>query len=179
MSWKKNTSEPRSSSSRPLRRWLSAAVLFAFLAGFLSARDQEPADGARSAMAPQGDPITRARAFPRYGETLIRQAREAARNSEYEKTEKILTEYRDAVKQLHEDLRQRVSNPEKKPNGFKQLQIHVRRTLKELDDIVAAIPANLHPPFKFLQKEIEKVDRALIEDLFPRRPGKDGDKGKT
>ncbi len=126
----------------------------------------------------QGDPVSRARAFPKYGEDLIREAREAVQNADYEKSEKILTRYRDAVKELHENLRAHVDNPEKRPNGFKQLQIHLRKSLRDLDNLIASIPVNLHPPFEFLRKEIEKVDRALIEDLFPRRPGREAIKKK-
>ncbi len=127
----------------------------------------------KTRMNAAGNAVERARAFPRYGEAILKEARTAANNGDYEKAEKILTEYRDTVKQLHEALRGSVPNPEKKPNGFKQLQIHVRKAIRDLEDLVASVPANLQPPFDFLRKEIERLDKALIDDLFPRQPGRD------
>lgn len=139
---------------------------------------QDPVASLRTQMNSQSDPVNRARAFPKYGEALVRTAREAALAGDHEKAEKLLTEYRDTVKQLHESLRGRVANPEKKPNGFKQLQIHVRKTLQDIEDLVASVPVNLQPPFEFLKKEIERLDRALIDDLFPRQPNRDEKKAK-
>jgi len=153
--------------------WLAAAgAALALLPATEAAPAQEASSTLKTQMA-QGDPVSRARSFAKYGEAMIHEARAATRENDYEKAEKLLTEYRDTVKQLLASLRATVPNPEKRPNGFKQLQIHVRKTLKDVDDIVASVPANLHPPFAFLRKEIDLLDRALIEDLFPRRPGRE------
>jgi hypothetical protein len=125
-----------------------------------------------------GNPVDRARAFSKFGEALLKDARLAAGAGDYERAEKILMEYRDTVQQLHLALKGHVPNPEKRPNGFKQLQIHVRKGLQDIEDLVAAVPANLQPPFAFLHKEIDKLDRALIDDLFPRQAGRENKKNK-
>jgi len=167
---------------REIFRWAgrTVAAVCAAALPLAAAAASAPAEfepGLVEGALPQNDPVSRARAFAKAGGSQIHEAREAVKNGDYEKAEKILTDYRDTVKQLHQDLRATVPNPEKKPNGFKQLQIHVRKTLKEIDDIVVAVPANLKPPFEFLRREIDQLDRAMIEDLFPRRPGREEKKG--
>jgi hypothetical protein len=139
---------------------------------------QEAPGNPKAQMNVQVDVVGRARAFPRYGESLIAEARTAVNANEYERAEKILVEYRDALKRMHEALRTTVPNPERKHNGFRQLQIHVRKSVRELGQLVAALPLDLRPPFEFLRKEIDKVDQMLIEDLFPRRPADEKPKGK-
>lgn len=139
---------------------------------------QNPTDPSKSTATSAGNIVQRAKAFPKYGETLVREARAAAGAGDLEKAEKLLTDYRDTVRQLHQALRTAVPNPEKRPAGFKQLQIHVRKSIREIADLTAAVPAKLQPPFEFLRKEIERIDRALIDDLFPRQPGRDEKKGK-
>jgi hypothetical protein len=137
---------------------------------------QQTTESLKSRMT--GNPVDRARAFSKFGEALLKDARLAAGAGDYERAEKILMEYRDTVQQLHLALKGHVPNPEKRPNGFKQLQIHVRKGLQDIEDLVAAVPANLQPPFAFLHKEIDKLDRALIDDLFPRQAGRENKKNK-
>ncbi len=167
------------------KRRLATIVVFAVLLAGVPARAQQTAkqDGsteAKERMAAEVDPVDRAKAFAKYGHGMIRDARDAAKGGDYERAEKVLTEYRDTLKRLHEALRARVSDPERKPNGFKQLQIHVRKSLNDIDDLVASVPAALQPPFTFLRGEIDRLDRALIDDLFPRKPNsRDPQKGKT
>jgi hypothetical protein len=140
---------------------------------------QDGAAAARPKFAAQGSPVDRARAFPKYGDVLVRELRKVVTAGDFVRAEEILTEYRDLARQLHANLRAAVPDPEKRSNGFKQLQIHVRKTTRDAAETLAAVPVDLRPPFQFLRDELDRLDRALIEDLFPRRPERDKKKEKA
>ncbi len=164
------------------RTFAGACVLLGGLAfPTVAARAQDGASAPKTKFAAQGSAVDRARAFPKYGDQLIAELRRVVGSRDFVRAEEILTEYRDVARQLHSALRAAVPNPEKRSNGFKQLQIHVRRTTRDATEALTAVPVELHPPFQFLRDELEKLDRALIEDLFPRRPDRDKqrEKGKS
>jgi hypothetical protein len=63
-------------------------------------------------------------------------------------------------------------NAEKKPGGFKHLEIHLRQGLRRLEDVIIAIPVKHREPFEAIRKRLEEIDRELIDLLFPRKPDK-------
>ncbi len=64
----------------------------------------------------------------------------------------------------------KVHDPEKHPNGYKELQISVRQSLRRIDNIVISLPGDEQKPFLDVRKDLEQMDRDLIHELFPARP---------
>jgi hypothetical protein len=68
---------------------------------------------------------------------------------------------------------------EKSPSGFKEFQISVRSSIDRLNDVLAGMTADEQAPFAHARNELEKIDRALIERLFPRQPKAESEHGKV
>jgi hypothetical protein len=61
-------------------------------------------------------------------------------------------------------------NAENHPDGFKQLQIATRESLRRLDYITVGLTADEQAPFLALRKDLDQLNRRLIRELFPRQP---------
>lgn len=118
------------------------------------------------------DAVSKAKFFPRLGDAYIELLSKRTKEGEYDEAGGILDEYLHMVKALHTELRAAVADPEKKPGGFKQLEIHLRKTIRRLDDVIAALPYDQRETFEAGRRELDKVQAELVKDLFPRQPGR-------
>lgn len=153
--------------------WLG--IVFLASAGLAQGR----LDEYRAKFEREANPARKARALPKFGDALIETASQHLRANEVDAALRTLEEYRAAVVKSHEGLKASGINAEKKPSGFKQLEIHVRRGLSRLEDLIVAVPFERREPFEEIQRQLVQVDRELIEMLFPRRPAKIEPKPKS
>ena len=135
-------------------------------------------DEYRAKFERETDPVRKARAMPKFGDALLDQVGAQLQKAEVEAALNTLEGYRDAVLKSHGGLKASGINAEKKPSGFKQLEIHVRRGLSRLEDLILAVPLEQRQAFEEIRKQLEQVDRELLEMLFPRRPAKKESKPK-
>jgi len=159
----------------------SRKIVFAALAALLwfplEAAAQDVATR-RAAFDQAGDPVSRAKAVAKLGEAQFQQIHRQAGAGNYDEALRVLTDYRDTVKSAHAGLKASGRDAEKKPAGFKHLQIHLRQTLNRLNQLILSLPLDERPPFEAVSRELDAVDKELIEGLFPRRPGKKSDQKK-
>jgi len=117
------------------------------------------------------DPVDKAKKLPKLGEAHFNAARRAIRDDNIPLAITLLQEHRDLIDSTRQALLAAIPNPEKKPSGFKQVEIHVRKSLDQMTDLIAEAPANERAPFEALRSDLDRIGRQLIRDLFPRQPG--------
>jgi len=139
-----------------------------------------PARGAAlpSQNKPDGDPIRRAKNLPRTGDAQFGQMRKELDAGNYAQALHILQEYRDEVRSTEQALKATGVDAERHPAGFKQLQIHVRKSVRELEQVLLSLPEEQRDPFDAVRKDLINIEKELIEMLFPRPPGKTADREK-
>lgn len=152
------------------RRSLLAAALSCLL--FLPPVAQDRIAELAAQFNRESDPVRKARALPKLGDAQFDLARQETDAGHYQQALKLFGEYRDEVKAAEAALKASGVNAERKPAGFKQLQIHLRLGLREIDQTILALPDQERPPFEALRKELVDVEKELIDMLFPRQPGK-------
>ena len=118
------------------------------------------------------DPVRNAKDVIRQGETRLEQMRQEIRNENYDAALQVLKDYHTAIKSAHALLKNSGRNADKNPGGFKELQMHIRRTLTRLDQSILDLPVEQREPFAAIRKELDTIDRELIDALFPRQPDK-------
>jgi hypothetical protein len=123
-------------------------------------------------VAQADDPVKKAKDVVRLGELQLEQVRREVREEDFDAALRVLQEYRDAVKSAHAGLKASGKDAEKKPNGFKNLQIHIRQNLPRLKLTILSVPIEQREPFEAIRKELDAIDRELIDVLFPRQPSK-------
>ncbi len=151
--------------------WLAAT----FFAPCLTAPAQTPQDRTAAYLElykKESDPVRRAKLLPHLGEAQLDEVERLADAGDYIESGKKLEEYRDEVKGTFQGLKATGVDAERRPSGFKELQIHLRKALAEIDGVIRKIPEGPRVPFQLARQDVVQVNAELINMLFPRQPGK-------
>src|SRR6266403_5446270 len=82
-----------------------------------------------------------------------------------------MQKYRDNVRAAVEALKKQHPDAEKHSSGYRQLEIHVAVGIREVQDVILAMPEAYRPPMELVQNDLRAIDVELLRLLFPRRPG--------
>ncbi len=134
----------------------------------IAANDRAAAELARYQQ--ETDPVRKARALVKLGEEQVALARKQFKDGEDVASLHTLEQYRDEVRQTVAGLKATGVNAEKKPAGFKELQISLRETIRRIDDLIFTIPVDKRPFFREVREDLTKMHNDLIDALFPHRP---------
>ena len=69
----------------------------------------------------------------------------------------------EALKKQHPDA-------EKHSNGYRQLEIHARKGIREVEETLVVAPTEYKPPLEIVRRDLAAMEEELIKLLFPRRP---------
>jgi len=146
--------------------------LLALLLPTLDAVAQDDLARRRREFDSQTTPVAKAKKLPNLGDAQFEAARRAMRDAKFDEALRLLLDYRDLVTSTRQALLAVVPNPEKKSAGFKQMEIHVRKSLDKMTDIVADAPVEQRGLFEAIRADLDAIGKLLIRDLFPRQPGR-------
>jgi hypothetical protein len=149
---------------------IAALALFTTLA----AQDRLAAGLARYEQ--ETDPVRKARALVKLGDDQIDEARKELMTGEDVASLHTLEQYRDEVRQTAAALKATGVDAEKKPAGFKELQISLRGTVRHIDDLILSLPVDKRPFFREVRTDLVKTQNELIDALFPRQPERNSGK---
>ena len=152
-------------SSHPV--WAGVAVAILLVQAQPPSRTPE----FRARFAHEPDPIRRAKLMPQLGEAEFQDVQRDIATGEISNALDTVKEYRNQVQQCQKDLDATGVDVEKHPSGFKELQISLRQSLRRLDEALVSFPADEQKPFLDVRKDLERINRHLIRELFPRQPG--------
>ncbi|HXQ98735.1 MAG TPA: hypothetical protein VN774_09860 [Candidatus Limnocylindrales bacterium] len=119
----------------------------------------------------EGDPVRKAKDLVNLGNLQVLEFVHAAAADNFDLAFSLLTEYRNEVRTTFDLLKATGNDAERKPEGFKQLQIHLRKSLWEMDRVMPRITPERHATFEDIQHELGRIHNDLIHMLFPREPG--------
>jgi hypothetical protein len=153
--------------------WESRHLIGGFALAVMLLQAQPPGKAAefRARFARETDPIHRARLMPQLGAAEMQEIQRQIAGGELSEALDGFKEYRDQVQQCQKDLDAIGVDAEKHPNGFKQLQISLRESLRRLDEALISLALDEQQPFLDVRKELDHINRHLIRELFPRQPG--------
>ena len=82
----------------------------------------------------------------------------------------ILEKYRDNVRAALAGLKKAQPDAERKSNGYRQLQMHVRRGIREVQEALLSAPEEVQPPLQLVRQDLIDADDELLRLLFPLPP---------
>ena len=127
----------------------------------------------------EADPARKAKALTRLGSAQWDAARKASALEDYVEVRRLVRQYLDDTEAAADALKASGIDAEKKPRGFKELQIHVRKSLRELDQLILSVPAEQRGSLEVYRRDLQAIERQLINELFPRQPGKEPPKARS
>src|SRR6266849_2892190 len=114
--------------------------------------------------------VHKAKLMTKLGEAQLEAARNAGKAGDYNAVGMTLEKYRDNVRAAVEALKKQHPDAEKQSNGYRQLEMHVRKGIRELDDTLLVSPEAFKPPLQLVRQDLLGLDDELLKMLFPRRP---------
>jgi hypothetical protein len=164
------------------KRILTTAVSLAILAGS-SAAQGSPAQAAiaqyQNQFKNESNPVRRAKLMAKLGRAEFDLIRKDLAAGDYEAAVKVVKDYETEAAEVQKGLDSTGIDAEKNPSGFKEFQIAVRESIDRLNDVLTGMTGDEQPPFGHARKELESIDHALIQRLFPRQPKAEAEHGKA
>jgi len=118
----------------------------------------------------ESNSVHKARLLEKLGDAQLEETRRASQASDYTTIGLVMEKYRDNVRAAVDALRKDHRDAEHHTNGYKQLQIHVHKALREVDEVLVVAPDEYRPPLEIVRRDLANIDDELLELLFPRHP---------
>jgi hypothetical protein len=117
------------------------------------------------------DAVRKAKQIQKLGDAQFAKEREATRAGDFVTAGVVMEKYRDNVRAAFEALKKVHPQAEKHPGGYKQLEFQTGQGLREVRDVILAMPEPLRPPMQVVENDLKEMNMELLKLLFPRRPG--------
>jgi hypothetical protein len=123
--------------------------------------------------------VHKAKLLERLGDAQLEVTRRASQTKDYKTIGLVMEKYRDNARAAVEALKRDHRDAEHHTNGFKQLQIHVHKSLREVDEVLVVAPEEFRPPLEIVRRDLAAIDDELLDLLFPRHPNEKKPAPKT
>jgi hypothetical protein len=114
--------------------------------------------------------VHKAKLLEKLGDAQLDVTRRASQASDYKTIGLVMEKYRDNARAAVDALKKDHPDAERHTSGFKQLQIHVHKSLREVDEVLVVAPDEYRPPLELVRRDLANMDDELLELLFPRHP---------
>ena len=114
--------------------------------------------------------VHKAKLIEKLGDAQLEEARRAGKAGDYDTVGTTLEKYRDNVRAAVEALKKQHPDAEKQSNGYRQLEMHVRKGIREVDETLLVSPEAYRPPLQIVRQDLIGTDGELLKMLFPHRP---------
>jgi hypothetical protein len=152
----------------PSGRVWAAVFLVALVSGAQVAPDRTAELRAR--FTKEADPVHKARLVTPLADSEFRDMHQKIDDGDLPGAAEIAGRVRDEAVASKKALDAKNRDPEAHPEGYKQLEIAVRESVRRLDDILVSIPKDDQKPLADVRKDLDELEHQMIHQLFPKRP---------
>jgi len=114
------------------------------------------------------DPVRKTRALIKLGDEQVELAKRQLKEDEVDSLH-TLEQYRDEVRETVAALNAMGVDAERRPAGFKELQISLRETIRHIDELILSLNVDKRPFFREVRNDLFMDQNQLIDELFPRK----------
>jgi hypothetical protein len=114
--------------------------------------------------------VHKARLLEKLGDAQFAEARRAGKEGDNNTVDATLEKYRDNVRAALEALKKQHPDAEKHSNGYRQMEMHLRKGIRETEEAMLAVPEPYKPPLQLVRADLVAMDEEMIKLLFPNRP---------
>jgi len=143
--------------------------LFVFLA-MLPPRATETLADLQARFDRESSGVHKAKLLGKLGDAQFEEARRAGKDGDFNTVGLTLEKYRDNVRATVEALKKQHPDAEKQSNGYRQLEMQLRKGIREVEETLLASPEPYKPPLQLVRQDLIGLDDELLKMLFPRRP---------
>jgi len=146
----------------------------ALLAALLSLGAGSPADTLQQLQQRfdrENDGVRKAKQLRKLASAQFDKERESAKSGDYSGVGLEMEKYRDNVRAALEALKRAHPDAEKHSGGYRELEMQLGEGIREIRDVILAVPEQFRPPMQLVEEDLKKMDMELLRLLFPRRHG--------
>lgn len=118
----------------------------------------------------ESNSVKKAKLLVKLGDAEFEEARRAGKEGDNNAVDATMEKYRDNVRAALEALKKQHADAEKHSNGYRQMEMHVKQGIREVEDSMLAAAAPYKPPLQIVRQDLIAMDEELIRLLFPHRP---------
>jgi hypothetical protein len=111
--------------------------------------------------------VHKAKLMQKLGDAQFEALHAAEKTEDYNRVGVTLEKYRDNVRVALAGLKKEHPDAERKSNGYRQLQMHLRRGIREVEEALLAAPEEFKPPLVLVRTDLIALDDELLRLLFP------------
>ena len=145
---------------------LAGALTPIALAGTEEERARELAKE-RLKLEKENDPVDRAKIEIKISEYLLEDVGEAVREGDLAQLEQHLAAYTATIEDAHQVLMDSGRDAVKKPGGFKELEIALRKHIRKFEDFGRALNLQRRAPLEKAKNLATGIRDKLLKKLFP------------
>ncbi|MBI2149744.1 MAG: hypothetical protein HYU27_03960 [Acidobacteria bacterium] len=143
----------------------SCAIHSASLRGQNDKRLQQ-LDKEKDKLKRQNDPVDRAKTGIKISEILLSLVSDAVRRGDLESMESRLDEYVTTIHGAHQSMVKSGRDARRRPKGFKELEIALRRQVRQLDDLGQQLTFDQREPLDKAKGQASDIRDDLLKALF-------------
>ena len=113
--------------------------------------------------------VHKAKLLQKLGDEQFAETRLASQANDYKTVGQIMEKYRDNARAVIDALKKEHPDAERQMGGYKQLQIHIHRGIRELNELLVLAPIEYRPPLELVHQDLISMDDELLLKLFPPR----------
>jgi hypothetical protein len=118
----------------------------------------------------ESNAVRKAKMLSKLGEAQFAEVRRAEKAGDNSTVGLTLEKYRDNVRAAFDALKKQHPNAEKQPNGYRHLEIELRKGIREIKESLIVAPEPYQPPLELVRQDLVAMDDELLALLFPLRP---------
>jgi hypothetical protein len=115
------------------------------------------------------DAVRKSHVLAKLGDEQVDLAKKQLKSDDEVNSLHTLEQYRDEVRETVAALNAMGVDVERKPAGFKELQISLRETIRRIDDLILTLSVDKRPFFREVRNDLFTMQNDLIDKLFPRK----------
>jgi hypothetical protein len=155
-----------------MSRWgasVLAILIATILVGVLRAKPDD-VNALQARFDRESNSVRKAKLLEKLGDAQLELTRRASQANDFKTIGFVMEKYRDNARVAIEALKKDHRDAEHHTSGYKQLQIHVHKSLREVDETLVVAPDEFRPPLEVVRRDLANMDDELLELLFPRHP---------
>ena len=149
-------------------RFSGLALSAALLGGSFAAQDRTAELRAR--FSAEADPVHKAKALTKLSDSEFREIQDLLGAGKLSEASPIADQLADEAESAMKALDARGKDAEKHPEGYKQLEMSVRGSLRRMNNILIELSGDDQKPFLAVRNRLDVLEKQLIRELFPHRP---------
>src|SRR6058998_3772107 len=126
----------------------------------------ERLDREREKLKRPGDPVDRAKIDINISEILLSLVSDAVKTGEPEVVGRRLNEYIETIQDAHQTMMKTGRDAHRKPKGFKELEIALRRQTRVLEDLSRSVTFDQREPVDKAKQEASDIREEVLKALF-------------